>query len=108
MTQTQEFLNGWTAAERDKVESNVKRHNFPSYRTADFVDGYRSFWDNIEMTLSDEIRNDMAVKGYVYRRDLRNYPPQNGMRQLCRDLRGEDISKLIFDTDAYMAHGNKI
>ena len=58
------------------------------------------------MILTDQIRNDMAKKGYVYRRDAKNHPPQGGYRKLCRDLRGEDISKLIFDTDAYEAHGH--
>jgi hypothetical protein len=48
----------------------------------------------------------MAAKGYVYRRDTKNYPPQNGLRKLCRDLKNEDYSKLIFDVDAYKAHGN--
>lgn len=56
--------------------------------------------------MDDQIRNDMAKKGYVYRRDTKNFPPRHGFRQLCRDLRGEDISKLIFDTDAYEAHGH--
>lgn len=56
--------------------------------------------------LTDQIRNDMAKKGYVYRRDVKNHPPHHGFRQLCRDLRGEDIGKLIFDTDAYEAHGH--
>jgi len=57
------------------------------------------------MTLDDKIRNDMATKGYVYRRDTKNYPSQNGLRKLCRNIKGEDHSKLIFDTDAYEAHG---
>ena len=58
------------------------------------------------MILTDQILNDMAAKGYVYRRDTKNYPPQNGLRKLCRDLKNEDYSKLIFDVDAYKAHGN--
>ena len=56
------------------------------------------------MDMNDQIRNDMAKRGYVYRRDTDNYAPRHGFRKLCRDLRGENISKLIFDTDAYQAH----
>lgn len=44
MTHTQEFLNGWTAAERDAFEGNARRHDFPPYRAADFITGCRSFW----------------------------------------------------------------
>jgi hypothetical protein len=58
------------------------------------------------MTLTDQIRNDMASKGYVYRRDTKNYPSQNGLRQLCMNIESEDYGKLIFDTDAYEAHGH--
>lgn len=58
------------------------------------------------MILTDAIRNDMAAKGYVYRRDTKNYPPQGGYRKVCRNIKGEDFSKLIFDVDAYKAHGH--
>jgi hypothetical protein len=58
------------------------------------------------MILTDEIRKDMAKKGYVYYRDTRNHPAQGGLRKQCRNLGGEDYSKLIFDTDAYEAHGH--
>lgn len=58
------------------------------------------------MTLTDKIRKDMATKGYVYYRDTRNYPAQGGLRKQCRNIEGEDYSKLIFDTDAYEAHGH--
>ena len=57
------------------------------------------------MILTDQIRNDMASKGYVYYRDTRNYPAQSGFRKQCRNIHGEDYGKLIFDTDAYEAHG---
>ena len=57
------------------------------------------------MQLNDETRNDMAAKGYVYWND-RNHPHINGLRQQCNDLEGADFSKLIFDTDAYQAHGH--
>ena len=56
------------------------------------------------MILTDQICKDMASKGYVYYRDTRNYPAQGGLRKQCRNLEGEDYSKLIFDTDAYAAH----
>jgi len=58
------------------------------------------------MTLTDKTRSDMAAKGYVYYRDTKNYPSQAGFRKQCRNLKGEDYSKLIFDTDAYEAHGH--
>lgn len=58
------------------------------------------------MILTDLIRNDMATKGYVYYRDSRNYGAVGGFRKQCRNLKGEDYSKLIFDTDAYEAHGH--
>jgi len=58
------------------------------------------------MTLTDAIRKDMAAKGYVYYRDAKNYPSQSGYRKQCRNIAGEDVSKLIFDTDAYEAHGH--
>ena len=58
------------------------------------------------MTLTDQIRNDMAAKGYVYYRETKNYLPQAGFRKQCRNVKGEDYSKLIFDTDAYKAHGH--
>jgi hypothetical protein len=48
----------------------------------------------------------MAAKGYVYYRDTKNYPSQAGFRKQCRNVKGEDYSKLIFDTDAYEAHGH--
>jgi hypothetical protein len=56
--------------------------------------------------INDQIRNDMAAKGFVYRRNTKNYPPQGGLRQLCRNIENEDYSKLFFDVDAYKAHGN--
>jgi hypothetical protein len=58
------------------------------------------------MLLTDKIRKDMAAKGYVYYRDAKNYPSQAGFRKQCRNIAGEDQSKLIFDTDAYVAHGH--
>ena len=58
------------------------------------------------MILTAEIRNDMATKGYVYYRDTRNYAAQSGFRKQCRNIKGEDYSKLIFDVDAYQAHGH--
>ena len=57
------------------------------------------------MQLNDEIRNDMADKGYVYWND-RNHPPIDGLRDQCRNLEGVDFNKLIFDTGAYQAHGH--
>ncbi len=41
---SQEFLNGWTAAERDDLEGNAERVAFPSYRTDDFIAGYQGFY----------------------------------------------------------------
>lgn len=58
------------------------------------------------MDMNDQIRKDMAAKGYVYYRDTKNYPSQGGYRKQCRNIAGEDTSKLIFDTDAYEAHGH--
>jgi hypothetical protein len=46
MKRSQEFLNGWYAAQSDDFNGHWKRTTFPSYRTAQFADGYRSFWDN--------------------------------------------------------------
>jgi len=60
------------------------------------------------MMLTDKIRSDMASKGYVYYRDTRNYPAQGGFRKQCRNVTGADYSKLIFDTDAYEAHGHNV
>jgi hypothetical protein len=48
MVKTEEFLNGWVAAQSDDFNGNAKRNDFPSYRTVDFINGYRSFWDNQE------------------------------------------------------------
>jgi hypothetical protein len=58
------------------------------------------------MNLTDTVRNDMAAKGYVYYRNTRNYPAQGGYRKVCRNIEDEDFSKLIFDVDAYKAHGH--
>jgi hypothetical protein len=58
------------------------------------------------MILTDQIKNDMAAKGYVYYRDSRNHGAVGGFRKQCRNLKGEDCGKLIFDTDAYQAHGH--
>ena len=58
------------------------------------------------MILTDQIRSDMASKGYVYYRNTRNYPAQSGFRKQCRNIQGEDYDKLIFDIDAYDAHGH--
>ena len=52
MKYTQEFLNGWAAAELDDFDGNAKRHDFPSYRTADFITGYCSFWAKYEDDLA--------------------------------------------------------
>ena len=55
------------------------------------------------MQLTDQIRNDMAAKGYVYWND-RNHPAKDGLRTTCQSLEGVDFDKVIFDTDAYRAH----
>jgi hypothetical protein len=47
------------------------------------------------MILTDQIKNDMAAKGYVYYRDSRNHGAVGGFRKQCRNLKGEDCGKLI-------------
>ena len=56
--------------------------------------------------MNDEMRKDMAAKGFVYHLNTKNYPPHRGLRQLCRNIENEDYSKLFFDVDAYEAAGN--
>lgn len=45
MTVDQEFLNGWTAAERDDYQGSGERKTFPPYRTGAFIEGYTAFFE---------------------------------------------------------------
>jgi len=53
----EEFNNGWVAAERDEMLGNGQRKDFPPYRLAEFVEGYRAFWakqaDEIEQAVAE-------------------------------------------------------
>lgn len=56
MTQEQEFLNGWSAAEADEASGKGERKTFAPYRTGAFIEGYTSFFDTQRLEIEQAER----------------------------------------------------
>jgi hypothetical protein len=54
--QTQEFLNGWTAAESDEASGKGERKTFAPYRTGAFIEGYTAFFDKQRLEIEQAER----------------------------------------------------